>query len=699
MTARRLASAALLLVCLPGGAALAVEQIAIPVIERMPALPPGYRLRDRKKTARDVDALAFDFEKQGAHLPLPWWDDGRVDHDITGFALPAYVGDFRQTPKSNNYDAITCLGAILGASAVGIDKRAQHGRDWVSMIQIYYSQKNGTNLYLNNPGSTTGRSFWYELFPSILFAQIHSRYPDHPAMRAQLLAIADRWHAGCLALGASAKRAPDFDHTAFDFGTGKPFDEPRWREPDAAAGVAWLELAAHAAGGDPKHLEAARWALRFLDERERNPFYEILLPYGAYAAARLNAEHGDKHDTEKLLRWVFDGSNPRKWGVIAESWDGIPMHGLAGSVYPEHEYAFTMNSFVTPAALAPVVRYDKRFARSLGRWILNVAANSRHFYPDSWPADRQTSWKWASENDPAFALAYEGVRARTLRRVRPAAEQESVGTLAGSLMPAPNGRPPRSAVIRPAANGALAAEWRLDLAPAARHTLAIGFHHDRAPRDLEIFSAPSAKGPWKKMLSVAADKKGNAWTNLTEFTGGGSLHLRLEAAPMADAPAVVIDELYVNSFVSAAPEAAGDPTYLGWGATDVGLYGSVFSGLLGALVEPTDVEGILRIDCLATEAFAPAAYPTWLLYNPHPEARTVTLDPPSTPNNRYGLYEAISEKLLVRDGAGRISVEIPADSSALLVICPSAGSYRRESGRLLCNGVAIDHSFSPSVQP
>lgn len=698
MTKLRLVSTVLLLACLPDGGVIAAEQINIPVIERMPALPPGYHLRDWKKTARDVDAFAFDFEKQGTHLPLPWWDDGRVDHDITGFALPAYVGDFRQTPRSNNYDAITCLGAILGASAVGIDKRAQHGRDWVSMVQIYYSRKNGSNLYLNNPGSITGQSFWYELFPSVLFYQIHSRYPDHPAMREQFLAIADRWHSGTLALGASADRAPDFDHTAYDFAAGRPFDNPRWREPDAAAAVAWLESTAYSVSRDPRHLEAARWALRFLDERQQNPFYEILLPYGAVAAARLNAEQGDSHDVAKLVNWAFDGSNPRKWGVLAESWEGIPVHGLSGSVYPEHEYAFTMNSFVTPAALAPIARYDKRFARALGRWILNVAANARYFYPDAWPADRQTSWAWARDHDPAFALAYEGVRARTLRRERPVAETASRGRSAGSLVISADHPRPRNATLRPAADGSLDHIWRFDLPAARRHTLALRFLKDAAPRDLTLSGASSPEGPWTKLVSVKAGAKGNAWTNLKGHAAGGPLHLRLEAPALEKAPSVGIDELYVNCFVSDAPEAGGDPTYLGWGATDLGLYGSVFSGLLGALVEPTDVEGILRIDCLATEAFASPALPTWLLYNPHPEPKTVTLSP-RPDGARYNLYEALSEKLIVRDVAGSSAVTIPADSAVLLVVCPAGTAFRREGKRLLCGDVVIDYAASLSPRP
>ncbi|MDR2675342.1 MAG: hypothetical protein LBC18_10910 [Opitutaceae bacterium] len=682
-------------------AAAGVPQIEIPEIERMPAMPPGYRLRDWKQTARDTDAIAFDFNRRGAHLPLPWRDDGRVDHDLTGFALPAYVGDFRQTPRSNNYDAITCLGAVLGAGAAGIDKSNQHGRDWVGMLQIYYSWKNGTRLYLNNPGSSSGKSFWYELFPSILFAQIHSRHPAHPAhaaMRAQLLAIADRWREGCIALGASGERAPDFDHTAYNFTTGKPFDNPRWREPDAAAGVAWLELAAHAAAGDPRHLETARQALRFLDERRQNPFYEILLPYGVQAAARINAAHGGGHDTEKLFRWVFDGSNPRKWGVLAATWDGVPVHGLSGSVHPGHEYAFTMNSFVVPSALAPVARYDKRFARALGRWLLNVAANARHFYPDAWPPGRQTSWDWARDHDPAFALAYEGVRARTLRRERPAAETAAVGSIAGTLAGAPGRRPPKGAVLRPDSTGALAVNWRIDLPAATRHTFSMRFRDDRAPRALDILGATSPSGPWKKLLSVAAGAKGNAWKNLPVRSPGAPYYLRLEAPPMADAPKVAIDELHVNTLVSAAPEAGGDPTYLGWGATDIGLYGSVFAGLLGALVEPTDVEGILRIDCLATEAFPPPARPTWLLYNPHPETKTVTLKPPAR-HERHDVYEALSEKFLVRGGDGPITVSIPPDSAVLLVVCPPDSACRLEAGRLWCGETVIDYACSTANAP
>ena len=62
----------------------------------------------------------------------------------------------------------------------------------------------------------------------------------------------------------------------------------------AAAGIAWLEYMAWLRFKDPRFLTAADWAIRSLEERpvDQSPLYEVLLPYGALAAARMNAELG-----------------------------------------------------------------------------------------------------------------------------------------------------------------------------------------------------------------------------------------------------------------------------------------------------------------------------------------------------------------------------------------------------------------------
>ena len=53
-----------------------------------------------------------------------------------------------------------------------------------------------------------------------------------------------------------------------------------------------------------------------------------------------------------------------------------------------------------------------------------------------------------------------------------------------------------------------------------------------------------------------------------------------------------------------SPCATGDPVALQWGPkTDLGLYGSSYAGLLGALVQTTSDPQILQLDCLATDFF------------------------------------------------------------------------------------------------
>lgn len=661
-------------------------QIAIPSVEKMPNLPPNYKLRDWKKTARDFDAIAFDFERTGQFLPLPWWDDSRVDYDITGFAMPAYIGDHRQTPKSNNYDAITCFGAVLGATLAGIDKSDQAGRNWVEMLKIYYSRKNGTNLYLNNPGSQSGQSYWYELLPSLLFYQIFDHYRDTPEMKEQFLAIADRWYQGCISLGATDTKAPDFDHTAFNFTTGEPFHNPKWKEPDAAAGVAYLEYLAFAESKDPKYLKGANWALQFLDECKVNPFYEILMPYGAYASARMNAEQGTDHQTEKFVNWTFDGSNKRKWGIIVEDWNGTPAHGLMGSVYPTHEYAFTMNSLLAPGVMVPIVRYDDRYARAMGKWVLNVAANSRYFYADAWKPEQQTSWDWASKNDPQFALAYEGMRKKGIERSRPVEEKSLKGKLAGSTVPQETGRL-KPAKLYPDKQGQIEHLWKFDLPVGNERNLIVNFRPEGGTTShaMEISTSHSPDGPWKKAIGV---KLGDKTRKGADVKGEGAIWVRLQSTSDEPRKPVEIEEIYINSKLPISPYVSGDPTYLAWGQTDIGMYGSSFAGVLGALVEPTNVEGILRIDCLATEAFAPPSLPTSLFYNPHPETKEVRFP---VGDKAVDLYDTVQNKVVARNVSGEASLTLPADTAAVIVLCPSGQKIEQRDGRTYCGDIVIDY--------
>jgi hypothetical protein len=391
-------------------------QIAIDRVEMMPNQPQPYRLRDWRATARAYDRLAFDLDARGEYLPLLWWDDTKANGTGRAFGLPSYVG--RDSKGGSEHEAITCLGALLGATVAGIDK-TRGAYNWVRMAEAYYNRANGQRLVLNHTGTRAGGSFWYDLFPQVVFAQLTDRYPGVGSLDTITRAGADRWYDACVALGGSQGKL-NFDHTAFDFTAMKPVDNGQWKEPDAAAAIAYLEYAAWRKWKDPRYLKAVDWCLGALERRADNPQYEILMSLAPYVAARMNAEAGRRYDTHKLLNWCFNPDSVVRtgWGVTVGRWGGYDCSGLAGSVTDGGGYAFAMNTFVLAGNLAPVARYDDRYARALGKWLLNAANAARLFYPDELPEDNQSGAAW--QGDPAHGIAYEGLR-REWNGVRPRA--------------------------------------------------------------------------------------------------------------------------------------------------------------------------------------------------------------------------------------------------------------------------------------
>ena len=384
-------------------------QVKVPRIESMPAFPKPYKMKDWLATARGFDKLAYDFNAKGEHLPLIRWDDRKINVKTRGFGLPSYVG-----PKRPGHEGITVMGSLVGATFAGIDKSAgQH--NWVAMSRQYYNSKNGENLVLNRVAARAGGSFWYDVFPHIMFYTLADRYPKVESLTPIVKTTADKWRKACEAMGGKDGKV-DFNHTGFNFRKMKPVDNGRWKEPDAAAGIGWLQYMAWVEFRDPKHLQAADWCMKFLRERKRNPYYEVQLPFGAYLAARMNAELGRNYDTDKLINWCFEQSSAVRpdMGVISASWAGYDCHGLVGGINrPPHRkagggYAFAMNTFATAWPMVPMVRYDDRYARAIGKWMLNAANASRLFYGDAHPADRQSCANW--KGDPKHVIAYEGLR-------------------------------------------------------------------------------------------------------------------------------------------------------------------------------------------------------------------------------------------------------------------------------------------------
>ncbi len=135
--------------------------------------------------------------------------------------------------------------------------------------------------------------------------------------------------------------------------------------------------------GEEKYRIGAEHCLEFLSNWTNNPSYEIQLPYGVYAATRMNAELGTDYDIEKMMNWCFDRGDLRGWGVITGNWGGNDMDGLIGEVNASGpDYVFHMNSLEHVGALVPATRYDDRFATAIAKWVLNTANASRFYYAE-----------------------------------------------------------------------------------------------------------------------------------------------------------------------------------------------------------------------------------------------------------------------------------------------------------------------------
>ncbi|RTY84843.1 hypothetical protein EKL99_02315 [Flavobacterium sp. ZB4P23] len=551
-----------------GYAQKAAEQISIRLVDAMPNMPTPYKMKDWKKVTAQQDSLLYDFNAKGPLLPLIWWDDNKVNVPIRSFGIPSYVGASRNMNKQSSYESLPVIGSVLGASLVGIDKSNYNGIDFVSMCRQFYNTKNGENLVMNSVDRKTGETFWYDIFPGMAFNMLVDQYPKKKEIADIMKLNADKWIV-CINRLSKEKKYPDFNFTAFDFKTNKGVYNGVWHEPDAAAGLAWLEFTAWKKWGDASYLQASKSCMDYLQNRpeKEGAYYEIMMPYGAYMAVRMNAELGTKYDEIKLLNWCFDGQNSDRngWGVMAEKWGQYDVDGLVGQK-KEEQYAFAMNTFSQAAALVPIVKYNPSYSKTIGKWILNLSNSSRLFYSDEHPKNRQTSAVW--QGDPNHVICYEGLR-----------------------------------------------------------------------KDLD---------------------HGNGF------------------------------EVYKDVLANEGPYALGDQMKQYSSATDLCPYGSAWVGMLASIVDTTNVEGILKINCNATDFFSSRALPTFLFYNPYKEIKNVSFN---VGNSSVNIYDSVSKKYIGRKVIGNFNFKLNANTAMTLIIVPSEIKTSMKNKTLIAGTNIIDYHY------
>ncbi len=389
----------------------------------MPNLPQPYVMRDWKSVAKGYDSLVFNYTASGQYLPLSSLYSNTVNYPASqSFRLRSYVG----SPNSGG-EGINALPAVVGAELVGIDKRDQNGTDWAAMCKEWFNTLPSERVYLNTPRGSSGSDWWYETMPNIFFYQLYDRHPEITEFQSQFTIVADRWLKATAVMGGSTApwHLPNMDHRAWKLSSMTPNDNGV-HEPEASGAIAWLMYQAYMKTGEEKYRIGAEWSMEFLNSLSINPSYELQLVYGSVTAARMNAELGTMYDVEKMINWCFDVGPLRSWGATIGTWGSYDASGLIGEVQQfQPGYAFLMNTFQHVATLAPIARYDDRYARAIGKWILNAANASRLFYTNSLPDTNQDGESWSKVNDPNSFIGYEALK-QTENNISPFATGDAV---------------------------------------------------------------------------------------------------------------------------------------------------------------------------------------------------------------------------------------------------------------------------------
>lgn len=390
-----------------------VVQEKLQRVDSMPDLPQPFEIIDYRQLALRFDSVVYDKNATGPYWPLIWFDSSRKNYPQTVAGLYTAIGDVRQGPGVHGgmfHEALNTMGAVLGATLVGINKANQQEVDYVSMLKNYFNRDVKWDIMMNNTcpevallGGGYGRDWWYDVYPNVLFYAIYDKYPHAPGFDTIARTIAEKFYAADSVLNGN------YNYSYFDYAQMKPMKTQICAQPDAAAGHAYVLYAAYQKFGDERYLKGAQSAMKALQSQPENPTYEVLMPFGAYMAARMQAEKGMDFDLPKMLGWSFDGTPKCRegWGVLVGRWNGIDISGIVGSTVDHGGYGFLMNTYDAAWPLVPMVRYNQKYATAIGKWMLNAANASRFFYPQYMPDEHEAIPQQAAVTKGV--IGYEGL--------------------------------------------------------------------------------------------------------------------------------------------------------------------------------------------------------------------------------------------------------------------------------------------------
>lgn len=144
------------------------------------------------------------------------------------------------------------------------------------------------------------------------------------------------------------------------------------------------------------------------------------------------------------------------------------------------------------------------------------------------------------------------------------------------------------------------------------------------------------------------------------------------------------DDYGKESLKGVSPVAIGDgPKWIEGNPAEsmFSVYSSSPVGILGAIITKTDVEGILQLDCNATDFYVDKPYPVYLYYNPYKEAKTITY----RASQECDLFDIVAKKYVARNVNESGLIEIPANDARVIVELPQGTVLELQDGKIIGN--------------
>lgn len=145
------------------------------------------------------------------------------------------------------------------------------------------------------------------------------------------------------------------------------------------------------------------------------------------------------------------------------------------------------------------------------------------------------------------------------------------------------------------------------------------------------------------------------------------------------------DDYGKESLKEVSPVAIGDgPKWIKGNPTEsmFSVYSSSPVGILGAIVNQTNVEGILQLDCNATDFYVEKPYPVYLYYNPYKETKTINYQA----SQACDLFDIVAKEYVAKNVKANASFEIPASEARVIVELPTGTELSlEEDGQIIAN--------------